>query len=240
MASPTALSANTQQAVLNSLPAQHEANKKSALKNALWTGVGMLGMVATAAIVPVALAPLASIVAATVTVYNGFKLLGNGSRALSLMQIKGGVKDENFVTKLKEKAGKALQKAPKLNNFANKAFYVVVGAVVASYIPVIAPIAALVYPVAMLGMLGAWGASEWQNGKAQATVPTAKLVYDHQVAEGAIRPAEDILPPGASVSRAPQQKQESLMDAFKRKAQAVIQQKKPQPKPAPKLAPPKP
>lgn len=241
MASPDALSSNAQKAVLESLPLQHKQNADSAVKSALWTAAGIGGYVAAVAILPAAALPISLMVAATVTVYNGFKLLGNASRALSLLKLKSDVKDEKFVPKLKAKAGKALTRSAKLNDISQKAFYVTLGVLAASFVPVLAPIAAVAYPIAVLGMLGTWAASDWTKGTALATTPTAKLVYQHQVAEGAIAPAERILPPGASVDRSPQKKQGSIFDIFKRKAANDQKPQEPK-KPAPqaKLAPPKP
>ncbi len=240
MASPDALSSNTQKAVLESLPLQHKQNANKALKSALWTAAGVAGYAAAVAVLPAAALPLTLMVAATVTVYNGFKLLGNASRALSLLKLKADVKDEKFVPKLKAKAGKALHRASRLNDFSQKAFYVTLGVLAASFVPVLAPIAAVAYPIAVLGMLGTWAASDWTKGTAEATTPTAKLVYQHQVAEGTIAPAERILPPGASVDRAPQKKQGSIFDMFKRKAANDSKPENKKPAPQAKLAPPKP
>lgn len=219
MATANALSEQSQKAVLESLPSQHKDNGRNALKNAGWMAAGIVGYAAVVSFFPAGLATLGLIAASTATVYFGAKLLGNASRALSLLQIKRDIKDEKFVPKLKAKAGKALSRSVRLNNFANKAFWVSVGAMVAGTLPVLAPVAAIVYPLAVLGMLGTWAASDWTKGTAQATLPAAKLVYQHQVAEGVIQPAESILPPGASVERAPQKTRGSILDIFKRKSE---------------------
>lgn len=242
MATTDALSANAQKAVLDTLPAQHQLNKQSAQKNAMWTGVSVLGYAVAAAVLPAAIVTIPLIVAGTAAVLNGAKLLGNVSRALSLMSIKRHVADKDFVPKLKQKAGKALQRAPKLNSFSQKAFYVSIGALVATALPVLAPVAALVYPVAVLGMLGTWAASDWVKGTAQGTAPTAKIVYQIQVAEGVVEPAEKILPPGAAVVQsAPQQKRSSILDLFRKKAANNNEKKAPEAaKPAPKKDAPKP
>jgi len=229
--------------VLESLPAQHKENGKEAVKRVLWAAAGVAGYAATAAFAPAGLATLGFIVAGTVAVYNGFRLLGAASRGLSLLKLKSDVKDEKFVPKLKAKAGKALSRSTTLNNWANKAFYVTLGAIVASFVPPLAPLAVLVYPVAVLGMLGTWAAADWTRGTAQATMPTAKLVYQHQVAEGVVQPAEKILPPQAAVSGpAPEKKSQfrSIIDLFKKKASKETEKKLEAPVQALKIKPPAP
>lgn len=241
MATTDALSANAQKSVLANLPAQHELNKQDAKKNAMWLGVSVVGYAAAAAILPAAIVTLPLIVAGTAAVLNGAKLLGNAARGLSLMGIKRHVADKDFVPKLKQKAGKALQRAPKLNSFSQKAFYVSLGALAATFVPVLAPVAALVYPLAVVGMLGSWAASDWAKGTAMGTAPTAKLVYQHQVAEGVIEPAEKILPPGVQAA-GPQQQQKrgSILDLFRKKAANNNEKKAPEAKQAPKTIAPKP
>ncbi len=197
MASADALSTSTQKAVLEQLPAQHQDNNKSAQRRALFMGAGVVGFIAAHAFLPVAVVAIPSFVAAIVVGVNAFRLVSNASRALALLGVKKDAGNNDFVPKLKQKAGKAMERAAKLNKISNIAFFTVIGAIVAPVIPVLAPIAAIVYPLATAAMFAAWGASEFATGTAQGTKPTAKLVYDRQVAEGAIRPAEDILPPAA-------------------------------------------
>ncbi len=197
MASADALSSNTQKAVLEQLPAQHQDNLKSAQRRALYLGAGVAGFVASSLLLPAAFVAIPSFIAAIVVGVNAFRLVSNASRALALLGVKKDAGNNDFVPKLKQKAGKAMERAAKLNKISNIAFFTVIGAIIAPAIPVLAPIAAIVYPLASLTMFAAWGASEFATGTAQGTKPTAKLVYDRQVAEGAIRPAEDILPPAA-------------------------------------------
>ncbi|MDI1226071.1 MAG: hypothetical protein PSY14_00100 [bacterium] len=241
MASADALSTSTQKAVLEQLPAQHQDNKKSAQRRAGFLAAGVVGFIAAHAFLPVAVVAIPSFVAAIVVGVNAFRLVSNAARTLALMGVKKDAGNSDFVPKLKQKAGKALERATKLNKISNIAFFTIIGAIVAPAIPLLAPLAAIVYPVASAVMFAAWGASEFTTGTAQGTKPTAKLVYDRQVAEGVIRPAEDILPP-ASVPAIPAHKAQpstspkSIFSIFSRK------QPKPEaPKPAvPVAAPPLP
>ncbi|MDF3023564.1 MAG: hypothetical protein K0R10_925 [Alphaproteobacteria bacterium] len=238
MASSDALSANTQKAVLEQLPAQHQDNKKSAQRRALWMGAGVVGFIAAHAFLPVAVVAIPSFVAAVVVGVNAFRLVSNASRALALHGVKKDASNSDFVPKLKQKAGKAMERAAKLNKISNIAFFTVIGAIVAPAIPVLAPLAAIVYPLAVTTMFAAWGASEFATGTATGTKPTAKLVYDRQVAEGVIRPAEDILPPAAQPAipahlALPAASPKSIFSIFSRR-----QPKEEAQRPAPKAAAP--
>lgn len=219
MALSDGLSTRTQEAVLASLPAQHKDNLKSAAKRGAFVAAGIAGFALSTAFAPAAILPLALFAATAVTIIAGAKLVGNASRALSLIGIKMGVKNDNFVPRLKKKAGNAMKNATFFNKVSNYAFWGVLGAFVAGMSVAAAPLAGAVYAIAMPVMFASWAAAEWSSGTAQGTRPTAKLVYDRQVAEGVIRPAEDILPPGASLQRAPQQSQpKSILGMFRRKA----------------------
>lgn len=222
MASADALSISTQKAVLEQLPAQHQDNKNSARRRALWLGAGVAGFIATHAFLPVAVVAIPSFVAAVVVGVNAFRLVSNAARTLALHGVKKDAGNADFVPKLKQKAGKAMERAAKLNKISNIAFFTVIGAIVAPAIPVLAPIAAIVYPLAITTMFAAWGASEFATGTAAGTKPTAKLVYDRQVEEGVIRPAEDILPPAAQPAvpahkAQPQKSAKSIFSYFSRK-----------------------
>lgn len=222
MASADALSTSTQKAVLEQLPAQHQDNKKSAQRRALFMGAGVVGFIAAHAFLPVAVVAIPSFVAAVVVGVNAFRLVSNASRALALHGVKRDAGNNDFVPKLKQKAGKAMERAAKFSKISNIAFFTVIGAIVAPAIPVLAPLAAIVYPLATLTMFAAWGASEFATGTATGTKPTAKLVYDRQVAEGVIRPAEDILPPAAQPAipahkAQPEKSAKSVFSIFSRK-----------------------
>lgn len=222
MASADALSTSTQKAVLEQLPAQHKDNKKSAQRRALWMGAGVAGFIAANAFLPVTAVAIPAFVAAVVVGVNAFRLVSNASRALALMGVKKDAGNSDFVPKLKQKAGKAMERAAKLNKISNIAFFTVIGAIVAPAVPVLAPIAAIVYPLAITTMFAAWGASEFATGTAAGTKPTAKLVYNRQVEEGVIRPAEDILPPAAQPAipahkAQPQKSPKSVFSIFSRR-----------------------
>ena len=222
MASADALSTSTQKAVLEQLPAQHQDNKKSAQRRALFIGAGVAGFIAAHAFLPVAAVAIPAFVSAVVVGVNAFRLVSNASCALALHGVKKDAGNSDFVPKLKQKAGKAMERAAKLNKISNIAFFTVIGAIVAPAIPVLAPVAAIVYPLATLTMFAAWGASEFATGTAQGTKPTAKLVYDRQVEEGVIPPAEDILPPAAQPAipahkAQPQKSAKSVFSLFSRK-----------------------
>lgn len=214
------LSMQSQEAVLASLPAQHKANSKSALGRSLWTAGGILGGMAALSLAPASILPVAMFAATAVTLIAGTKLLGNASRALSLLGVKAGVAGDKFVPKLKKKAGNALKRTTFFNKVSNIAFFGILGTWVLGSAVATAPIAAVVAPIALVTMLGSWAASEWTKGTAEGTRPTAKLVYERQVAEGVIAPAEKILPPGAALQQSAPQKSmsRSILDMFRRKA----------------------
>ncbi|HYD16989.1 MAG TPA: hypothetical protein VEF76_00755 [Patescibacteria group bacterium] len=240
MASADQLSSNSQKAVLEALPAQHALNAKSARNRALVAGAGAVAFMAVGALVPAVYTGFPLFIAAAVTLIAASRLIGNASRALALHGIKKDAGNNDFVPKLKQKAGNAMARAAKLNKYANTAFYVTIGAIVAPMLaplaPVLLPIAAITYPIALAAMAGSWAGAEWNTGIAQGTKPTAKLVYDRQVAEGVIRPAEDLLPPAASIksapaAAAPQKSAKSIFAIFSRRTE---KQPAPTAKPAPK------
>lgn len=222
MAASDALSARTQEAVLSRLPEQHKDNVKSAQKRGLFAAGGVALYAGAAALAPVVAGTLLAVLPAVamfagsaITLIAGAKLIGNAARALTLHQVKTGVAKDGFLSKLKQKAGKAWQRSATLNKVSNIAFWTVIGTAVAAGSAALAPIAAIVYPFALGGMFAAWGASEWNNGVTQGAVPTTKFVYDIQTAGGAV-------PPAASAENAqaakPKKTLSSLLDVFKRKA----------------------
>lgn len=223
MASADQLSTGTQKAVVDALPAQHDLNKKSARNRALVAGAGAIAFAAVGALVPAVYTGFPLFIAAAVTLTAASRLIGNASRALALHGIRKDAGNKDFVPKLKQKAGKAMTSAAKFNKYSQMAFYTTIAAIVAPalapLLPVIAPIAAIVYPAALAVMAASWVGAEWNTGIAQGTKPTAKFVYDLQVAEGAIRPAEDLLPPAAaaSVKAAPEKSPKSAFAIFSRK-----------------------
>lgn len=197
---PGFLTPQTQKAVLEDIRQVQAATAKSFRRAALWTGIGIAAMAAAPLL---GLGALPVMAAGIVAFMGGSKLLREAARGLSLRNIAKNVKSETFVPDLKARAGRRMAQASTAATVSNNTFYATLALSIGLFIPPVAAAAGALYGIAVLGTIVTMGIADGFRGAKEAAMTVAKSAYTHRVAEGAIRPAEDALPPALSLAPAP-------------------------------------
>ncbi|MDE1152257.1 MAG: hypothetical protein PW788_06955 [Micavibrio sp.] len=198
---PTAISSNAQAIVLQDISDRQQQNGRNANRHLGWMVGGFAAFVLAPAILPAAIAGAGVMAGAIVTFLAANKLardIGNGA---NLARIKRTVADDKFVPKLKTGAGKLLRRAAFTGRLASYTFYATIALAIGTLVPPVAAVAGAFYGLGVLATLATTGINSLVSGAKDAALATAQTTYDVRVAEGAIRPAEDLLPP--ALSKAP-------------------------------------